>query len=59
MSNLPNPPQSPNTQTRREHNTSKTEPERSFVALQQRLGALLVFVLGLVGNICGNDSHEA
>jgi hypothetical protein len=58
MSDLPNPPQSPNTQTRREHDTSKAKPERSLVALQQCLGALLIFVLGLVSDVRSNDSDE-
>ena len=58
MPNLPNPPQPPDTQTRREHDTSKAKPERSFVALQQRLRTLLIFVLGLVSDVRGNDSDE-
>ena len=59
MSDLPNPPQAPNAQTRREHNASKAEPESSLVALQERLGTLLIFILRLVGNVRSNDSDEA
>jgi hypothetical protein len=59
MPDLPDPPQPPNTQTRREHDTSEAEPERSLVALQQRLGTLLVFIFGLVGNVCCDDGDEA
>jgi hypothetical protein len=59
MPDLPDPPQPPNTQTRREHDASKAEPERSLVALQQRLGTLLVLIFGLVGNVCCDDGDEA
>jgi len=58
MSNLPNPPQPPNTQDRRNDVASKAEPERSLVAIQQRLGALLVCILRLVGDVCCNDGDE-
>lgn len=59
MSNPPNPPQSPNTQRHREHDTSEAEPPGSLVAFEQRFGALLVFVWRLGCDVGGDDCDEA
>jgi hypothetical protein len=59
MSNPTNPSQSPQAQPHREYDTGKAEPPSSLVTLQQRLGTLLVFVLGFVRDVCCDDGHEA
>lgn len=59
MPNPPNPSQSPNAQSHREHDTSEAEPPSRLVAFEQGFGSLFVLVWGLCRDVGGDDCDKA
>lgn len=59
MTDLPNAPQTPSTQSHRNRDAGKAKPVSGLVAFQQCLRALLVLIAGLLRHVGGNDCHQS